>query len=138
MQTSWHRHIVCCERTVLLLLIFAIVPEVTLATQTRPFWTEKSAFIEGDGLFVTGVASKVRTVEDGRQLAFEHGKVELMNYAQLTSLEAQGLVIETQMTYEEINVDGSVTVFRLLRVPVEKLQRIQGALRSQSKVRSIR
>ena len=99
----------------------------------RPFWTEKSAFIEGDELFVVGIASKAKTPEEGRQQAFDRGKVELMNYAQATTLEAQGLVIETQMTFEEPNPDGTVTVFRLLRVPVQRLVAIQNRLQSQSR-----
>lgn len=104
------------------------------AKEGRPFWTEKSAFIEGEELFVVGVASKARTVEEGRRLAFEQGKVELMNFAQVTSLEAQGLVIETQMTFEEPNADSTVTVFRLLRVPVPKLVSIQGRLKAEGRV----
>lgn len=102
------------------------------AKDTRPFWTEKSSFIEGEELFVVGVASRARTVEEGRRQAFEQGKVELMNFAQITSLEAQGLVIETQMTFEELNADGTVTVYRLLRVPASKLVGIQGRLKAQS------
>ena len=103
------------------------------AKDARPFWTEKSSFIEGEELFVVGVASKARTVEEGRLQAFEQGKVELMNFAQITSLEGQGLVIETQMTFEEPNVDGTVTVYRLLRVPASKLVSIQGHLQAQSR-----
>lgn len=103
------------------------------ARDARPFWTEKSAFIEGDELFVVGIASKAKTAEDGRQQAFERGKIELMNYAQVTTLEAKGLAIETQMTFEEPNADGSVTVYRLLRVPLEKLLAIQGRVQSQGK-----
>lgn len=102
------------------------------AKDARPFWAEKSSFIEGEELFVVGVASKARTVEEGRRQAFEQGKVELMNFAQITSLEAQGLVIETQMTFEEPNADGTVTVYRLLRVPASKLVGIQGRLKAQS------
>jgi hypothetical protein len=55
-----------------------------------------------------------------------------MNYAQVSSLEAQGLLLETQMTYEEINEDGSVNVFRLLRVPVRKLVEVQARIFDQS------
>ncbi|MDE3051340.1 MAG: hypothetical protein KGJ48_15745, partial [Nitrospirota bacterium] len=47
--------------------------------------------------------------------------------------EAQGLVIETQMTFEEDNRDGTVTVFRLLRVPVNKLVAIQGHIQDRTK-----
>ncbi len=103
------------------------------AKDARPFWTEKSSFIEGEELFVVGVASKARTVEEGRRQAFEQAKIELMNFAQITSLEAQGLVIETQMTFEEPNADGTVTVYRLLRVPASKLVSIQGRLQAQSR-----
>ena len=103
------------------------------AKDARPFWTEKSSFIEGEELFVVGVASKARTVEEGRRQAFEQGKVELMNFAQITSLEAQGLVIETQMTFEEPNPDGTVTVYRLLRVPAAKLVSIQERLQAQGR-----
>ncbi|WP_447973814.1 hypothetical protein [Nitrospira sp. Kam-Ns4a] len=86
----------------LLGVLFASLPSaspVLAASASRPFWTEKSSFIEGDDLFVVGVASHVRTMEEGRQKAFEHGKLELMNFAQVTDLEARGLTIETQMTY---------------------------------------
>jgi uncharacterized phage infection (PIP) family protein YhgE len=121
-------NLVCISLTVLLGLfsVSAVYPA------SRPFWTEKSSFIEGDELFVVGVASKARTVEQGRRQAIEQGKVELMNFAQITNLEAQGLVIETQMTYEEPNTDGTVTVYRLLRVPASKLVTIQGRLQAQS------
>ena len=112
--------------------IFLATSLAWAAKDARPFWTEKSSFIEGEELFVVGVASKARTVEDGRRQAFEQGKIELMNFAQITSLEAQGLVIETQMTFEEPNADGTVTVYRLLRVPASKLVGIQGRLKAQS------
>ena len=115
-----------------LMVILGLSSVSPVYSASRPFWTEKSSFIEGDELFVVGVASKARTVEEGRRQAFEQGKVELMNFAQITSLEAQGLVIETQMTFEEPNADGTVTVYRLLRVPASKLVTIQGRLQVQS------
>jgi len=52
----------------------------------RPFWTEKSSFIEGEDLFVVGVASTARTIEEGRRQAVEEGKVEPMNSTQVSSL----------------------------------------------------
>jgi hypothetical protein len=104
------------------------------AKDGRPFWTEKSSFIEGDELFVVGVASNSKTVEEARKQAFENGMLELMNFAQVTSLEARGLVIETQMTFEEPQANGTVTVYRLLRVPIEKLRAIQDNLRTQTVV----
>ena len=117
------------------LLAITLLPTSALPAghENQPFWTEKSAFVEGDELFVVGVATKARSVEEGRKQAFEQGKIELMNYAQITSLEAQGLVIETQMTYEEPNPEGTVTVYRLLRVPAAKLVAIQGRLNEQAR-----
>jgi len=117
------------------LLVIILLPASALPAghANQPFWTEKSAFVEGDDLFVVGVATKARSMEEGRKQAFEQGKIELMNYAQVTSLEAQGLVIETQMTYEEPNPDGTVTVYRLLRVPAAKLVAIQGRLNEQAR-----
>ena len=70
-------------------------------TNKRPFWTKQSSFVEGEDLFVVGMAPHAPTVEEGRKRAFENAKVELMNFAQVTDLEAKGLVIETQMTFEE-------------------------------------
>ena len=113
------------------LLVLLLTSFVQADAGKRPFWTEKSAFLEGEDLFVVGVASHAHTLEEGRQQAFERGKIELMNYAQVTTLEARGLIIETQMTYEEVNEDGTATVFRLLRVPVQRLLEIQGQLQSQ-------
>ena len=118
---------------VLLTLTFSPASALPAGHENQPFWTEKSAFMEGDDLFVVGVATKARSFEEGRKQAFEQGKIKLMNYAQITSLEAQGLVIETQMTYEEPNPEGTVTVYRLLRVPAAKLVAIRGRLNEQAR-----
>lgn len=127
------KHLVLLCGTLIVIAGFLIAPPAYSAKDSRPFWAEKSAFIEGDDLFVVGVASRVRSLEEGRRQAFENGKVELMNYAQVTNLEAQGLVIETQMTHEEANTDGTVTVYRLLRVLASKLVAIQGRLQTQNR-----
>jgi hypothetical protein len=119
--------------TVLIFVLCMIAATSGFAAKDgRPFWTEKSSFIEGDDLFVVGVASNSKTVEEARKQAFENGKLELMNFAQVTSLEARGLVVETQMTFEEPQANGTVTVYRLLRVPIEKLRAIQDSLRTQT------
>ena len=85
----------------------------------RPFWTEQSSFLQGDELYTVGVASHAPTLEDGRQQAFNHGVAELKNFVQVGTL--QGLTITTQMTYEENHSDGTITVFRLLRVPIQEI-----------------
>lgn len=120
-------------KVLIFVLCMTAAPFVYAAKDGRPFWTEKSAFIEGEDLYVVGVASKAKTAEEGRRQAFEQGKTELMNYAQVTSLEAQGLVIETQMTFEEANPDNTINVFRLLRVPASKLVAIQGHIQDQTR-----
>jgi hypothetical protein len=58
----------------LFLLLYALATDFTALADTRPFWTEKSSYTKSDDLSVVGVASNVRTVEDGRLKAFEHGK----------------------------------------------------------------
>lgn len=109
------------------LLLWSLLPGAPAFSDssTRPFWAEKSSFIEGDDLYVIGVASRLPTLEEARQRAFEHGKIELMNFTQVVNLEALG-AIETQMTHEESNPDGTVTVFRLLRVPIIRLFNLRG------------
>ena len=104
-------------------------------TNKRPFWTKQSSFVEGEDLFVVGMAPHTPTVEEGRKRAFENAKVELMNFAQVTDLEAKGLVIETQMTFEEEpNPLGMITVYQLLRVPATKLIEIQGHIQAQTRL----
>jgi hypothetical protein len=104
-------------------------------TNTRPFWTKQSSFVEGEDLFVVGIAPHAPTVEEGKKRAFEHAKIELMNFAQVTDLEAKGLVIETQTTFEEEpNPLGMITVYQLLRVPAKKLIEIQGHVREQTRL----
>ena len=103
-------------------------------TNKRPFWTKQSSFVEGEDLFVVGIAPHAPTVEEGRKRAFENAKIELMNFAQVTDLEAKGLVIETQMTFEEPNPIGMITVYQLLRVPAKKLIEIQGHVQEQTRL----
>ena len=104
-------------------------------TNKRPFWTKQSSFMEGEDLFVVGIAPHAATVEEGRKRAFENAKVELMNFAQVTDVEAKGLVIETQMTFEEEpNPIGMITVYQLLRVPAKKLIEIQGHVQEQTRL----
>jgi hypothetical protein len=104
-------------------------------TIKRPFWTKQSSFVEGEDLFVVGIAPHAPTVQEGRKRAFENAKLELLNFAQVTDLEAKGLVIETQMTFEEApNPLGMITVYQLLRVPAKKLVEIQGTLDSVSRL----
>ena len=112
---------------------FSIVP-CWAETNKRPFWTKQSSFMEGEDLFVVGIALHAETVEEGRKRAFENAKVELMNFAKVTDVEAKGLVIATQTTFEETNPIGMVTVYHLLRVPAKKLVEIQEHLQEQTRL----
>jgi hypothetical protein len=118
---------------VLTVQLFSVVP-CWAETNKRPFWTKQSSFMEGEDLLVVGIALHAETVEEGRKRAFENAKVELMNFAQVTDVEAKGLVIETQTTFEETNPIGNVTVYHLLRVPAKKLVEIQGHLQEQTRL----
>ena len=113
---------------------FSIVP-CWAETNTRPFWTKQSSFVEGEDLFVVGMAPHAATVEEGRKQAFENAKVELKNFAQVTEVEAKGLVIDTQMTFEEPpNPFGLIRVYQLLRVSAKKLVEIQEHVQEQTRL----
>ena len=103
----------------LIILLPQSGPVLAYPPESRPNWTQKSSFILGDDLYAVGVASHAATIEEGRQKAFEHGIVEIMNFGQTTRISE--LVIETQMTFEERNPDRSYNVFRLLKVSLKEL-----------------
>lgn len=103
----------------ILLFLLPLDGPALASENTRPFWTEKSSYVEGDTLYCVGVTTRAPSSEAGRQQAYEHGTSELSNFAQITDLS--GLLIETQMTYEEPNRDGTFNVFRLLKVNMAQL-----------------
>lgn len=92
------------------------------AEPVRPFWTEKSSYIEGGYLYVVGIASNAPSVEAGRERAFANGKNEIMNFTQLSNLE--GLIIRTQMTFQE-KVDNRFNVYRLMFVDYEDVNALK-------------
>lgn len=106
---------------VLLVSVFMFTNSV-YADPVKPFWTEKSSYIEGDKLYVVGIASNADSVEAGRAQAFANGKSEIMNFAQISNLE--GLVITTQMTYEE-EFDNKFDVYRLMYVDYESINSLK-------------
>lgn len=85
-----------------------------VTSYARPDWTEWSSQVIGDDLYTVGVATGAHSIEEGRTLAFEAGKLEILNYSQLSTLDVVDIVIETQRTYEEENDDDTFTVYRLL------------------------
>lgn len=128
----------CCFKlkTLPLLVVSVILSFSSLSfaevNGNRPFWTEKSSFIEGNVLYAIGVSSNVKTVEIGRETAFAIGKTEIMNYAQIANLEDAGILIETQMTFEEKNKDGTYNIYRLIKTDLEKLLSVQKGLQNTS------
>ncbi len=106
------------------------------AEDARPFWTEKSAYIEGDALYVVGIASNAKTIEEGRIKAFDNGKKELINYLLLKNLDEPGITLETQMTYEEKTYNGTYNIFRLMFTDLKKLKFIQDERRKEDRYKS--
>jgi len=100
------------------------------ADDVKPFWTEKSSYIEGNNLYVIGIASNASSVEAGRMQAFENGKSEIMNFTQISDLE--GLVIKTQMTYEE-KENKKYNVYRLMYVEYDGLNSLKNKKIEQTK-----
>ena len=94
----------------------------------RPFWADSPAYIEGQYLYVVGKASHASSVEEGKQQAFIHGKIELMNVARISEVSAKALALEGRHVYVEQHGDGKVTVYQLLRIPATKVVEAQVAL----------
>jgi hypothetical protein len=103
---------------------FALLIEAGAAT--RPFWTEQAMFRFGDDLYFGGRATCAASAEDGRQRAYNAAVQEIMNYTR--TQEIAGVSIETQMIYEEYDSsecrEGHVSVWRLLRAPASRLDRL--------------
>lgn len=117
---------VTCLAQATLLLTMLIQPRHVEAgiTDSRPFWTEQAVFHFGEDVFFTGRASCAPTAEEGRQRAHAAALQEMKNYAQVT--DVAGLLVDTQMVFEDFSASdcasGSVTVWRLLRVPRATLE----------------
>lgn len=112
------------------LLFFLALINVSHAENVKPFWTEKSSYIEGNNLYVVGVSSNAASIEAGRKQAFENGKSEIMNFTQISNLE--GLVIKTQMTYEE-RAGNKHNVYRLMYVDYEGVNSLKSLNLEQTK-----
>jgi hypothetical protein len=107
--------------------VFAAIGEaVDAQASSRPFWTEQAMFRFGEDLFFAGRASCAASAELGRQRAYNAALQEIMNYTRTQDIA--GITIETQMIFEEFNSsecsDGQVSVWRLLRAPSSRLDRL--------------
>jgi hypothetical protein len=97
------------------------------AASTRPFWTEQAMFRFGEDIFFTGRATCVASAEEGRQRAYNAALQEILNYTR--TKDVIGVPIETQMIYEEGDSEncrrsGQVSVWRLLRAPASRLDKL--------------
>lgn len=99
------------------------------AASNRPFWTEQAMFRFGEDMFFIGRATCMASAEDGRQRAYNAALQEILNYTR--TKDVIGIPIETQMIYEEDDSDncrsGQVSVWRLLRAPASKLDKLNRA-----------
>lgn len=108
----------------ILTVILTILTASMSSASDRPFWTEQSSFTIGDSLYAIGVATNAASVEEGRQAAFANGLGEIRNYYGPVS-NLDGVVIETEMTYEEAQQSGRVSVWRLLQVSLDSLRMVK-------------
>jgi len=116
-------------------VVGATVVGVSLhAASNRPFWTEQAMFRFGEDLFFTGRVTCVSSAEDGRQRAYNAALQEILNYTR--TKELPGILIETQMVYEEDASDscrsGHMSVWRLLRASASRLEKLNRAASHQA------
>lgn len=101
---------------------------------SRPFWTEQAMFRFGEDLFFVGRSTCAPTAEVGRQRAYHAAIQEVQNYTR--TAEIVNVQIETQMIYEEPNPEscreGQTSVWRLLRAPAQRLDRMNRMALQQS------
>ena len=106
--------------------------QISESLAARPFWADSPSYIEGEYLYVVGKASHSPSVEEGKQQAFIHGKIELMNVARISEVSAKGLALEARHVYIEKQGEGKVTVYQLLRIPTTKVVEAQLDLQEKS------
>ena len=100
---------------IILLFLVVLAPlSLWAADSPLPPWTERSAWLEGSELRVTGVASRATSKELGRQASYQNGLKEIQNF--FSSIGGSIPLVQTQMIYEKQNSDGTFDVYRLLKV----------------------
>ncbi len=121
--------------TIIILTLF-LIPSFSTGElnnfENRPFWTSKTNYVEFGVVYGVGTAISKKKLEKGREESFKNGILEIANYAQITNTSL--LFVETQMTYEEQNKDGSYSVWRLVKVPFEMIKNVKKALTSTSPI----
>ena len=77
------------------------------------------------------------SLEGGKQQALVHGKLELMNVAQISEVGTSDLALESRHTYVENNPDGTVNVYQLFRIPAAKVLEAQAQLQTQQRTQKL-
>ena len=113
--------------------IWLIVFSVEEGNAARPFWTNTPSYVEGHYLYVLGSVRNMPSLEVGKQQALVHGKLQLMNVAQVSEVGTDDLALEARHTYVENNPNGTVNVYQLFRIPAAKVLEAQAKLQTQQK-----
>jgi hypothetical protein len=100
--------------------LILILLSVSAHAEDRPFWTEKTSYIEGDRVYFVGVSSSNKTLEDGRLKALNHAKAEALQYVG-AEVWPEAIGLNTQVSFEERRPDG-FRCFRLTYVDLEELK----------------
>lgn len=104
-------------------LCIGLTPVFGLAQSARPFWTEKSTYTESTKTYFVGVATAKKSVEAAREVALKNARTELMNHLQIT--DVKDIKFHTQMTFEEKTSAGETTVYRLMYVEAEDIEKLR-------------
>ena len=119
----------------IMMVVGVVLSSALLAVgASRPFWTEQAMFRFGEDLFFVGRSTCAPTAEVGRQRAYHAAIQEVQNYTR--TAEIVNVQIETQMIYEEPNPEscreGQTSVWRLLRAPAQRLDKLKRMALQQS------
>ena len=110
----------------IIILLFLSIPSFIFAElnnfDNRPVWTSQSNYVEFGIVYGVGTALNKKTLEQAREDSFNAAFLEIANYAQI--LNTSLLFVETQMTYEEENKDGTYSVWRLVKIPLEMIKNV--------------
>ncbi|GJL56753.1 MAG: hypothetical protein NPIRA02_38850 [Nitrospirales bacterium] len=123
-------------------VLFTILSLISIGAEpihaARPFWTQSSSYIEGEFVYLVGTVSNMKSLREAKQQALVHGKLELMNFAKISEIDAEQLVVETRHSYVEKNPNGSVNVFQLLRIPTSAVLEAQNRLHAQREAQAVK
>lgn len=101
---------------------FAELPEAS----DRPFWTQKTCYRMDNLIYGVGLSTGNHSLEEARKKSFKAALWEISNYAQIKDTTL--LIVETQMTYEEQNKNGTFSVWRLVRVPLPMIEKTRALI----------